>query len=433
LVITFQAIWGTMRGHGPFLQQTPAENALALQLFLMVTAAPLMLLAVVIEEERRAKEALRESTNLMGLAADAADLAMWVWDVPDNSGWITDRGRLLYGLRPDARFDCAAVIDRVHPEDRAARDRTIKTAIETRGEYESEFRVRQPDGAVRWINSRGRCVETDEGAGLKLLGILMDVTARKEAEASAAREREALAHLTRVALLGEMAASLAHELSQPLAAMTTNARAGRRFLAREGVDLQEVGEIFDDIAADGRRAADVMRGIKDMVRKSEGRREVVAVNALVTDVVRLAAPDAYARGCLLKTDLDPMSPTVIADPVQLKQVLLNLVINAFDAMSQSPPDECRVEITSRLGEAGTVEVSVRDRGSGLPAEGPSRVFERFFSTKCDGMGMGLAIARSIVQAHGGTLDAENAEGGGARFWLRIPIHEPCPDAPSGVA
>lgn len=433
LVITFQAIWGTMHGHGPFFTQTPAENALALQLFLMVTATPLMLLAVVIDEERRSKEALSESRNLMGLAADSAGLAMWVWDVPNLSGWITERGRALYGLGPEALFDCAAVLDRVHPEDRAARDQVIKGAIEARGEYEIEFRVRQPDGAVRWINSRGRCVETGGGAGPKLLGILMDVTARKEAEASAARERESLAHLSRVALLGEMAASLAHELSQPLAAMSTNARAGRRFLNHDGVDLQEVGEIFDDIAADGRRAADVIRGIKDMVRKSEGRKDVVAVNALVTDVVRLASPDAYARGCVLKSDLDPTSPTVIGDPVQLKQVLLNLVINAFDAMSHSPQNECRVEVASRLGENRTVELSVRDRGAGLPSEGPSRVFDRFFTTKCDGMGMGLAIARSIVEAHGGSLQAENAEGGGARFWLRMPIHEPCPGAPSGVS
>jgi two-component system sensor kinase FixL len=196
------------------------------------------------------------------------------------------------------------------------------------------------------------------------------------------------------------------------------------------VDLEEVGEILDDIAVDGRRAADIMRGIKDMVQKSTGRREVVAVNGLVADVVRLAAADAYARGCVLKTDLDPISPAVIGDPVQLKQVLLNLVINAFDAMGQTPPEECRVEITSRLGDSGAVEVSVRDRGGGLPAEGPSRLFERFFSTKHDGMGMGLAIARSIVEAHGGALEAENAEGGGARFWLRIPVHAPPCGVPS---
>ena len=120
LIITFQAIWGTMRGHGPFLEQTPAENALALQLFLLVTATPLMLLAVVIEEERRSKEALRESANLMGLAAEAGNLGMWVWDVSSNNVWMTERGRSLFGLRQDARLDFEAVVDRVHPEDRAA-------------------------------------------------------------------------------------------------------------------------------------------------------------------------------------------------------------------------------------------------------------------------------------------------------------------------
>ena len=143
LIITFQAIWGTMRGHGPFLAQTPAENALALQLFLLVTATPLMLLAVVIEEERRSKEALRESANLMGLAAEAANLAMWVWDVSGNDVWMTERGRSLFGFKPDARLDFAATFDRVHPEDRTARESAIKRALETRGEYDMEYRVQQ--------------------------------------------------------------------------------------------------------------------------------------------------------------------------------------------------------------------------------------------------------------------------------------------------
>ena len=145
LIMTFLAIWGTMRGHGPFLAQTPAENALQLQLFLLVTATPLMLLAVVIEEERRSKEALRESANLMGLAAEAGNLAMWVWDVSGNDVWMTERGRSLFGLKPDARLDFAATFDRVHPEDRAAREAAIRQALETRGVYDVEYRL-QPDG-----------------------------------------------------------------------------------------------------------------------------------------------------------------------------------------------------------------------------------------------------------------------------------------------
>jgi PAS domain S-box-containing protein len=423
LIITFQAIWGTMRGHGPFLTQSPAENALALQLFLLMTAAPLMLLAVVIEEECRAKEALRESKDRMDLAVEAANVAMWVWDVSGDDGWMTERGRSLLGLKPDAPVDYAALLDRVHPEDRAAREAAIKHALATRGEYEMEYRVLQPDGGVRWINARGRCGAPGDGTGLKLFGVSMDVTARKAAEAAAARDREELEHLCRVALVGEMAASLAHEVNQPLAAMVSNANAAQRFLANDDVDLREVREILTDISSDGHRASDVIRGIKDLVRKVEGQRAVVDVNLVIGEVVRLVRPDAHARGCELATGLEPGLPPVLADPVQLQQVLLNLVVNAFHAMHRSPRDERRVEITSCRADARTVEVSVRDRGPGLPFGAPSRVFERFYSTKRDGMGMGLAIARSIVEAHSGTIDAENADGGGARFWFRIPVHQ----------
>ena len=165
LIITFQAIYGTMRGHGPFLAQTPTDNATALQLFLLVTATPLMLLAVVIEEERRSKEALRESANLMGLAADAGSLSMWVWDVSGNDVWMTEPGRSLFGLEPDARLDFAATFDRVHPDDRAARESAIERALQTRGEYEVEYRLQQADGLARWIHGRGRAVGPDDGSG----------------------------------------------------------------------------------------------------------------------------------------------------------------------------------------------------------------------------------------------------------------------------
>jgi PAS domain S-box-containing protein len=357
----------------------------------------------------------------MALAANAANLSMWVWDVSGDDGWMTEQGRSLLGLEPDARVDYAAILDRVHPDDRAARERAIRRALETQGEYELEYRVQQPDGAVRWIHARGRCGRPDDGAGLKLFGVSMDVTARRQAEAEAVQQREELGHLSRVALVGEMAASLAHELNQPLTAMVTNAAAAQRFLANEDVNLDELREILTDIASDGRRASGVIRGIRDMVQKVESKRVIVDVNAVIADAVRLARPDAYARGCELSTDLEPALPPVLADPVQLQQVLLNLVINAFDAMGKLPREQCRVEIASRRVDGGTVEVSVRDRGPGLPPEAPSRVFERFFSTKRDGMGMGLAIARSIIEAHAGSLDAENPDGGGARFWFRLPV------------
>ncbi|HSI32187.1 MAG: MASE1 domain-containing protein [Phycisphaerae bacterium] len=423
LLITFQAIWGTMRGHGPFLDQSPADNALALQMFLLMTATPLMLLAVVVEEERRTKEALRLRTDLMGLAAESANAAIWVWDLSTDEWWITEHGRALFSLEPGARVNLAALLERVHADDRPARVNAIARSIESRGDYEIEYRVQHPGGEIRWLHARGRCVTSGDGSGPTLLGVSTDVTARKQAEAAAVLEREDLAHLSRVALLGEMTASLAHELNQPLAAMAANAAAAQRFLARDEPDLAEVHAILADIAADGRRAAGIIRGIRNMACKADPKRVLVDVNAVVVDVVRLAHPDAYARHCELTTDRETDLPAVLADPVQLQQVLLNLVINALDAMRSCPAGQCRVEVASRRAGATAVEVSVRDRGPGLPAGPPGRVFERFFSTKPDGMGMGLAIARSIIEAHAGTLDAENADGGGARFWFRLPAHE----------
>ena len=184
LIITFQAIWGTMHGRGPFLTQTPAENALALQSFLLMTGTPLMLLAVVIEEERRSQDALRESKHQMGLAAEAANAAMWVWDVSADDLWMTEHGRSLFGFKPDARINFAATMDRVLPEDRAARESAIKRALETRGGYEIEYRLLEPDSVVRWINGRARCAEPNDGTGLKLYGVSIDVTARKQSEES---------------------------------------------------------------------------------------------------------------------------------------------------------------------------------------------------------------------------------------------------------
>jgi PAS domain S-box-containing protein len=206
-----------------------------------------MLLAVVIEQERRSKEALRESANLMGLAAEAGNLAMWVWDVSGNDVWVTERGRSLFGLEPDARLDFAATFDRVHPEDRTAREGAIKQALQTRGEYEMEYRVQHANGMARWIHGRGRCVRPDDGTGPKLFGVSMDVTARKEAEAWAAQKRAELEHIARVATLGELTATLTHELQQPLAAILTTAHVGVRLLDAPTPDLQEVRSTLSDI------------------------------------------------------------------------------------------------------------------------------------------------------------------------------------------
>ena len=371
LIITFLAIWGTMRGHGPFLAQTPVENSLALQLFLLVTATPLMLLAVVIEEERRSKEALRESANLMGLAAEAGNLAMWVWDVSGNDVWMTEPGRSLFGLKPDARLDFAATFDLVHPDDRAARDRAITRALQTRDEYEVEYRVQHADGTVRWIHGRGRGVWPDDGTGPKLFGVSMDVTARKQAEASAAQKRTELEHVARVATLGELTATLTHELKQPLAAILTNSYVGMQLLNAPEPDLQNVRGTLADICDVTERAGEVISGLRAMLKRdtTEAGLTNVDVNDVIRIVERIAHGDAVVHRVAVHLDLSSDVRPVKGDSIQLQQVLLNLMLNAFSAMSGIGPDGARcLAVRTKSIDESSVLVEVQDSGTGIAAE-----------------------------------------------------------------
>jgi len=370
LTVTFLAIWGTMRGHGPFLGQSPAENALQLQLFLLVTATPLMLLAVVIEEERRSKEALRESANLMGLAAEAGNLAMWVWDVSANGVWMTEQGRSLFGVLPGAPLDFAATFDRVHSEDRAAREAAITNAVETRGEYDMEYRLRQPDGTTRWIHGRGRCVAPDDGGGMKLFVVSMDVTARKEAEASAAQERAELEHFARVATLGELTATLTHELQQPLAAIRTNSFVGVRLLDAPEPDLRKVRGTLEDISEVTERAGEVIGGLRAMLKRDRKASSTsVDMNNVVRIVERIVHGDANLHNVAVHLDLASDLRAVQGDSVQLQQVILNLMLNAFRAMSESAADGGgRLVLRTSSTDKTNVLVEVQDSGPGIAAE-----------------------------------------------------------------
>jgi two-component system sensor kinase FixL len=616
---------------------------------------------------KRVEGSLRDSEERMSVAAEAANLGMWVWDLARGEVWMTDKGRALFGLAPDALVDNAALISRVHPDDRAARAAALKRAIQTQGEYDMEYRVLLPDGRLRWIGARGHCMTVGDPKGIRLLGVSMDVTAqkqaqdalresearframadtapvmiwmsgtdklctffnkgwldftgrslvqelgngwaegvhredfarcfevyansfdarepftmeyrlrrsdgeyrwvldngaprvasdgtflgyigsciditerkqaqdrfellveaspngivlvnaqghivlvnayaeklfgyerqeligqdvellvperfrveppahpagfhaataaratgaglelfarhkdgtefpveigssliespegtlvlsvivdvsaRKQAETEARQHREELAHLSRVAIMGEMAGSLAHELNQPLTGIVNNASAGRRFIARGRADLPKLDSLFEAVVSDGHRAGEIIRGIRGMVRKGAEVRGPVNLNDVIARVLGFVHSDALGHHCALITETDPKLPLVEADQVQLQQVLLNLVVNALEAMRETPAAERRMIIRSERESDVRVRVSVRDFGVGLPVEGPQEIFEPYFSTKREGMGMGLAIARSIITLHGGELAATNAQGGGACVYFSLP-------------
>jgi C4-dicarboxylate-specific signal transduction histidine kinase len=253
-----------------------------------------------------------------------------------------------------------------------------------------------------------------------IIALVLQSRRRRRAELEARRRREELAHMTRVATMGELTASLAHEINQPLAAILSNAQAGTRLLAGDEVQLDEIREILSDIAADDLRAGEVIRRMRTLLRKGEFRPTEVDVNDLVEEVVGLVRGELILQNVALTLDLSPRLRPVHGDRVQLQQVLLNLMMNALDAMKEVPDGGRRVQVRSAPFDANAVEVSVEDTGAGIPAGDLEKCFEPFVTTKAHGLGLGLSICRSIIQAHGGRIGSKNNSGRGATFWFTLP-------------
>ena len=362
----------------------------------------------------------KEAQDLFRLAAEGSHLGVWHWDEVAKTLTWDGATRDMFGVLADAEITIDTFYRALHPDDAERVKLTWRQALEFRLPYQIEFRTKRTDGTIRWVDARGHGYYDEAGKALWMSGVLFDITDRKEAELQAQQNREELSHLSRVAAMGELTASIAHELNQPLSGITSNAAAGQRFIDRGKVDLRELHDLLGDIVADGRRAGDVIRGIQGMVKKDVSARQRINLNDIVISVVRMVKPNAMLHSCELGTFLDPDLPTVEGDPIQLQQVLLNLIINAFDAMHATPLSRRKVVIATERDADGVARVSVRDYGVGIPEQVRERLFEQFFTTKAKGLGMGLSIVRSIVESHGGTIAAENADDGGARFEFSLP-------------
>lgn len=419
VVITSLAIWGTMHGRGPFLMQSPAENALELQLFLLVTAIPLLFLAVLLQDERRSQSAFRESEVRFRNVADTAPVLIWMSD-PDKNGIFFNKGWLEFTGRTLDQEMGAGWLKGIHAEDVAHTIDVCGTAFGKREPFTVEYRLRHKDGEYRWLLDTGTPRFEPDGTFLGYVGSCIDITERRQAELDHQLQGTELARVGRLAVMGELAASLAHEVNNPLGAMVTNASAGQRLLSHGQLRTDELRELLADIVADGQRAREVIEGIRKMVRKSEASHSLVDIKDVIRDLLRIVRADATARKVSLSAEVDPNPGIVMANPVQLLQVLLNLTMNAFEALSVIRPEARHVIIRAERVTDGTICVSVRDAGPGFPEGLGDQLFEPFFSTKAEGTGMGLAIARSIVEAHGGSLSGKNCPEGGALFSICLP-------------
>ncbi|MGA7863999.1 MAG: ATP-binding protein, partial [Stellaceae bacterium] len=277
-------------------------------------------------------------------------------------------------------------------------------------------RIVHPDGEIREIQSIGHPVFGAPGHVVEFVGTVMDVTERRRAE----EERQALAHANRITTMGQLTASIAHEVNQPIAAVVTNAQAALRWLNMQPSDPEEVRQALDRIVSNGRRAGDVIGRIRALVTKTPPRKDRLDINDTIREVVALTGSELHRNGTSLQTQLADRLPLVRGDRIELQQVMLNLVLNAIEAMSRSHEGSRELLISTEQDGANGVRIAVRDWGPGLKPESLDRLFDAFYTTKPDGMGMGLSICRSIIEAHGGRVWASPNIPQGAVFQFILP-------------
>jgi len=285
-----------------------------------------------------------------------------------------------------------------------------------------ELFVRRKDGSEFPVEIALNPIHTPEG--LAVLASIVDISEEKQAELELARQRNALAHLSRVTMLGELSGSLAHELNQPLTSILSNAQAAQRFLADDDVDLNEVREILNDIVAEDRRAGEMIQRLRVLFKKREIPKHSgnIDINEVVQDVLKLVRNDLMNQNVTVDTELAQNLPAVTGDWIQLQQVLLNLVLNGCEAMTDCERSDRRLRVVTKL-DNGAARVSVADRGGSIPEEKMERVFEPFFTTKAEGMGLGLSVCHTIIRAHRGKIWATNNLDCGATFHFELPVSE----------
>jgi PAS domain S-box-containing protein len=397
-------------------------------LLVLVAVQFALIVALLIQSisRRRDRLALAETAHRFQLARVAGKLGIWQWDVTNERLIVEPELKELLGFdATEADEPTADWSVLIHAEDlsrfrRAAREH----AQGITPSFELQYRMLDKRGHVRWFLSRGQAMIVRG----RIIGAAIDITDRKRDEDERAQtlvqlqeQRNELAHLGRAAMAGALSGAVAHELNQPLSAMMSNARAALQFLAKGSADRQEIKEILADIESDGRRAGEVIRHLRSLLRRGEAQFETVHIDVIIDQVLRLINSDLISHN--IKVVHEPMAgmPPISVDPVQLQQVLLNLLSNACDALKGVNPRERRIAIGVSMRGAAKIRISVSDNGSGFSDNNPEHLFKPFVTTKRSGLGLGLSISRSIVEAHGGRIWAENNRDAGATFYIDLAV------------
>jgi PAS domain S-box-containing protein len=372
-----------------------------------------------IEDRKRAEEALRESEHESRLIVDSIPGLIAVLD---KSGEIyrVSQPLLDYLGRSQEQLRQWAVDDTIHPDDRAGYLQAFERAFAAGDPVEYEAaRIRRFDGVYRWLTMRGRPLRDRHGHIVRWYFLLTEIDDRKRAEDALRQAQSDLARINRVTTIGELTASLAHEISQPISGAMTNANVGLRKLAGDNPNLDEVRGIFARIARDAQRATEIISRTRSQFEKGTPNQESLNVNEIIPETIALLRDQAARHSISIRTELAADLPQIIGDRVQLQQVVMNLIVNSIDAMKDVDGTR-ELVVQSRRAENEQILVSFSDTGIGLPPQLAEQIFDPFFTTKPHGTGMGLRISRSIIESHGGRLWATSSAGRGATFQLSLP-------------
>jgi PAS domain S-box-containing protein len=383
-----------------------------------------------IEDRKRVEEALRRSEAYLGEAQRLSHTGSWAVDFANRKPvHSSEEHHRLYGFDPAGGLPpWSDWMERIHPEDRALTREVLERSSRERADFEMDYRTCHPDGTIKYLHVVGHPVLNPAGDVVGFVGTSIDVTERRQAEESRRDAQNKLAHANRVTAMGQLTASIAHEVNQPIAAAVMHAYAALRFLKAQPPDMAEVKRSLAGIVSSGKRAGEIVGRIRALVKKVPPRKDRVDINEAILEVISLTHSEMMRSEVSLQIDLTSGLPCVDGDRIQLQQVVLNLILNAVEAMATQRDGARELLIASGEDGADRVSVAVRDSGPGLDPEGLERLFEAFYTTKPSGMGMGLTICRSIIDAHGGQISAAVNEPRGAVFRFTLPAHREAPVA-----
>jgi PAS domain S-box-containing protein len=375
-----------------------------------------------IEDRKQAEEELRRSESKLVEAQRVSQTGSFFWNISTGERVGSEEFFRILGYDQSQPVTFKMILQRTHPEDRALVEQERERASRDGTDLDYEHRFLMPDGSVKFVHVVAHSGRNRAGQ-LEYVGAVVDVTARKEAQAKLHKAQTELAHVTRVTMLGEMTASISHEVNQPLAAVVNAAGACLRWLSASTPNLDEARRAAEWIIREGNRAAEVIRRVRTLAKNTEPQKELLDINGIIDEVMALVQRELVTRQVRWRLELAPALPVVLADRVQLQQVIINLVMNGVEAMQPILDRTHELVIRSYQDEAGRLVVDVMDSGVGISADNADKMFNAFFTTKSGGMGMGLSICRSIIEAHGGRLSATNNAGPGARFQFTLPLYQ----------